>query len=115
MTGLPFVYAAWTGRAGAIGADDVRLLQEASADGVASYPAIADEYGKGSAAAAQRALAYLRDNMRYGFGADDVDNVTASDEAPLGHRRAPLEDVRRNIEAAGLEPAERDGRFAIVA
>jgi len=41
--------------------------------------------------------------------------VTASDEAPLGQRRAPLEDVRRNIEAAGLEPAERDGRFAIVA
>ena len=64
------------------------------------------------------------DWLRYGpklaqvaltFGADDVDNVTASDESPLGHRRAPLEEVRRNIEAAGLEPAERDGRFAIVA
>ena len=71
MTGLPFVYAAWTGRAGAIGADDMRLLQEATADGVASYPAIADEYGKGSAATAQRALAYLRDNMRYGLGPDE--------------------------------------------
>jgi aminodeoxyfutalosine synthase len=45
------------------------------------------------------------------FGADDLDAVTASDEAPDGHRRAPVEEVRRNIEAAGLTPAERDGRF----
>ncbi len=64
------------------------------------------------------------DWLRYGpklaqvaltFGADDVDNVTASDAAPDGPRRAPLEDVRRNIEAAGFEPAERDGRFALIA
>jgi len=64
------------------------------------------------------------DWLRYGpklaqvaltFGADDIDNVTASDEAPDGRRRAPLEDVRRNIEAAGLEPAERDGRFELIA
>ena len=49
------------------------------------------------------------------FGADDIDNVTASDEAPDGLRRAPLEEVRRNIQAAGFEPAERDGRFALIA
>ncbi len=64
------------------------------------------------------------DWLRYGpklaqvaltFGADDVDNVTASDDAPDGRRRAPLEEVRRNIEAAGFEPAERDGRFAPIA
>ena len=48
------------------------------------------------------------------FGADDLDNVTASDEAPDGRRRAPLEDVRRNIEAAGFRAAERDGRFSLV-
>lgn len=63
------------------------------------------------------------DWMRYGpklaqvaltFGADDLDGVTASDAAPDGHRRAPLEDVRRNIAAAGFVPAERDGRFAVV-
>ena len=63
------------------------------------------------------------DWLRYGpklaqvaltFGANDVDNVHASDEAPDGRRRAPLEDVRRNIQAAGFEPAERDGRFALV-
>jgi len=63
------------------------------------------------------------DWLRYGpklaqvaltFGADDLDGVTASDVAPEGRRRAPLEEVRRNIEAAGLTPAERDGRFAVL-
>jgi aminodeoxyfutalosine synthase len=44
-------------------------------------------------------------------GADDVDAVAASDECPEGPRRAPLEEIRRNIRAAGLEPVERDGRF----
>jgi aminodeoxyfutalosine synthase len=45
------------------------------------------------------------------FGADDLDGVPASDEAPEGRRRAPLEEIRRNIEAAGFSPSERDGRF----
>jgi len=63
------------------------------------------------------------DWLRYGpklaqvaltFGANDLDNVEASDEAPDGRRRAPLEEVRRNIQAAGFEPTERDGRFVLV-
>jgi aminodeoxyfutalosine synthase len=45
------------------------------------------------------------------FGADDIYGVSPSDDAPEGRRRAPLEEIRRNIEAAGLEPVERDGRF----
>jgi hypothetical protein len=44
-------------------------------------------------------------------GADDLDGVSPLDDSPEGRRRAPLEEVRRNIIAAGLEPAERDGRF----
>jgi 2-iminoacetate synthase ThiH len=47
------------------------------------------------------------------FGADDLDAVTASDDAPDGRRRAPIEDVRRNIEAAGFQPEERDGWFRL--
>jgi aminodeoxyfutalosine synthase len=46
------------------------------------------------------------------FGADDVDNVSSSDESPEGRRRAPIEELRRNIESAGLQAVERDGRFA---
>jgi aminodeoxyfutalosine synthase len=45
------------------------------------------------------------------FGANDLDNVSPSDEAPEGRRRAPLEEVRRNIEAAGFTATERDGRL----
>ena len=44
-------------------------------------------------------------------GADDVDAVSPLDETTEGRRRAPLEEIRRNIRAAGLEPAERNGRF----
>jgi aminodeoxyfutalosine synthase len=46
-------------------------------------------------------------------GADDVDAVSPLDEGGEGRRRAPLEEVRRNIRAASLDPVERDGRFDI--
>jgi hypothetical protein len=49
------------------------------------------------------------------FGASDLDRVAPSDDAPLGHRRAPLEEVQRNIKSAFLDPMERDGRFEQVA
>jgi 2-iminoacetate synthase ThiH len=48
-------------------------------------------------------------------GADDLDNVDASDDAPEGRRRAPLEEVRRNIVSAAFQPVERDDRFRAVA
>jgi aminodeoxyfutalosine synthase len=44
-------------------------------------------------------------------GADDVDSVSAEDDTGEGRRRAPLEEIRRNIRAAGLDPVERNGRF----
>ena len=47
------------------------------------------------------------------FGADDIDGISASDEAPEGRRRAPLEEIPRNIEAAGFEAIERSGRFTV--
>ena len=49
------------------------------------------------------------------FGADDIYGISASDDQSQGRRRAPIEEVRRNIEAAGFEPAERDGRFSVTA
>lgn len=72
MTGLPFVYAAWTGRAGAADGKTVRALQEAQAAGVAAFDAIAAEYGRGDAAVRTRAAVYLRDNVKYGLGADEA-------------------------------------------
>ena len=44
------------------------------------------------------------------MGADDVDGVSPL-AGDLGRRRSPLEEIRGNITAAGLEPVERDARF----
>jgi len=45
------------------------------------------------------------------MGADDLDGVSAEDDTSLGPRRSPLEEVRRNIQAAGFEPVERNALF----
>jgi len=47
-------------------------------------------------------------------GANDVDAVSPLDDLLEGRRRAPLEEIRRNIRAAGLDPIERDGRFDLI-
>jgi aminodeoxyfutalosine synthase len=49
------------------------------------------------------------------MGADDVDEIAAVDPGVLGPRRSPIEEIRGNIRAAGLQPVERDGRFAALA
>ena len=48
-------------------------------------------------------------------GADDIDAVSPVDDLSEGRRRAPLEEVLRNIRAAGMEPLERNGRFELLA
>lgn len=45
------------------------------------------------------------------MGADDVDGVSPF-EGDLGRRRSPLEEIRGNITAAGLEPHERDAAWS---
>lgn len=47
-------------------------------------------------------------------GADDVDNVSAEETHAEGRRRAPFEEIVRNVRAAGLDPLERDASFAPV-
>jgi aminodeoxyfutalosine synthase len=95
-----------TVRAGdpATGHDDVRLVALARLAAPA-IPSIQVDWERYGPKLAQVALT---------IGADDLDGVRASDEAPEGRRRAPLEEIRRNIQAAGFEPRERDGRFALV-
>jgi aminodeoxyfutalosine synthase len=49
------------------------------------------------------------------MGADDVDGVSPDEDAAGdGRRRSALEEIRRNIRAAGQEPVERNGRFDVV-
>ena len=42
------------------------------------------------------------------FGANDVDRISPIDDETLGRRRTAVEDVKRNIAAAGFTPVERD-------
>ena len=91
MTGLPFIYAAWTGRPEALEPRRVAELQQAQADGVAAIDAIAAEFGQGDQRRVQRAAAYLRDNVRYGLGADEAAGLQLfldyAAELGLGPRR----------------------------
>jgi chorismate dehydratase len=68
LTGLPFVYAMWVGRPGAASPEQCRALQDARDRGVENLGAIARQVGRGDARLEQRALSYLRDNLRYGLG-----------------------------------------------
>ncbi|MCC7273467.1 MAG: hypothetical protein IT561_12430 [Alphaproteobacteria bacterium] len=83
------------------GYDDVRRVALARLV-VDNVPSIQVDWSRYGPKLAQVALT---------VGADDVDAVSAIDDAPEGRRRAPLEEIRRNIVAAGQSPIERDGRF----
>jgi aminodeoxyfutalosine synthase len=83
------------------GYDDVKRIALARL-AVPNVPSIQVDWGLYGPKLAQVALT---------VGADDVDGVSASDASPDGHRRSPLEEILRNIRAAGFEPMERNGRF----
>lgn len=68
LTGLPFVYAMWTGRPGAASPEQCRALQAARDRGVAHVADIACDAGAGDPAREAQALHYLRDNLKYGLG-----------------------------------------------
>ena len=90
-TGLPFVYAAWTGRPGAVGPDDIAILKQSLADGLAARATIARAWSEahgGDPADYQR---YLTDNIRYQLGAEELSGWRRSSTArtPPSCCRAP--------------------------
>ena len=76
MTGLPFVYACWTGWPGAVEKNDVAVLQRARNDGVAQSNAVAAAYYPDDTPRQAVARRYLRDNIRYVLGADEIEGLT---------------------------------------
>ncbi len=94
MTGLPFVYAMWVGRANAASREHCRALQEARDQGLAHLADIAREVGGGDAGLAQRSLEYLRDNLKYGLGEREIAGLRRffelSADVGLVSRRQPL-------------------------
>ena len=67
LTGLPFVYAVWAGRDGAVDAAGVAALQEARSRGIAGVDTIAREYF-GDPVRQRIAARYLRDNIKCYLG-----------------------------------------------
>ena len=71
---------------------------------VDNIPSIQVDWGLYGPKLAQVALA---------FGANDVDRVSPFDSLENGRRRGPLEELKKNIHAASLEPVQRNCRFEI--
>jgi chorismate dehydratase len=71
MTGLPFVYAFWAGRPGALDAADVDALQKARDAGVQQPDAIAREYFPDAPDHQAAGARYLRDNIKYYLGDEE--------------------------------------------
>ena len=72
LTGLPFVYAMWCGRDGACGPEHVAELNAARERGTNDIGGIARSEARGDAAREAMVARYLRDNLRYALGEQEV-------------------------------------------
>jgi chorismate dehydratase len=96
VTGLPFVFAFWAGRPGAVNPGGVRRLRAALAEGGRHLDAIARAHARGDEARAAAAEAYLRSNIVYDLGVEEV---------------AGLREFYRRAHALSLLPAVPELRF----
>jgi cyclic dehypoxanthinyl futalosine synthase len=70
-TGLPFVFAAWCGRPGALSEEGERILVEAKARGLAARDAIADAEALRTGRDAASMRSYLHDAVHYELGDEE--------------------------------------------
>lgn len=95
MTGLPFVWAFWSGRPGAVEPGTVGILQEAAASGADHIDDIARAYVAGTPRRIPLAAAYLRENLVFRLGAREL----------LGLETYYREAAGMGLVAAAPEPA----------
>jgi chorismate dehydratase len=74
-TGLPFVYAFWAGWLGAVTPEDGEALRQARDEGVAHTGEVARAYYPDDPASEAVAARYLRDNIRYVLGDDELEGL----------------------------------------
>jgi chorismate dehydratase len=87
MTGLPFVWAFWAGRPGALTRAGVAALAHARDQGVEASDELAAAYcGPGRA---ERGRAYLRENIQYQLGEREEAGLRAYYELAVEHGVAP--------------------------
>jgi chorismate dehydratase len=84
-TGLPFVYAAWVARAGAVDREIYRLLHASRREGCGAIDRIATEYVWRGERQPGTARAYLAENIRYRLGAPEVQAIERFLEAAARH------------------------------
>lgn len=96
QTGLPFVWAFWAGRPGAVDAEGVTALQAALRRGLESVDVLAADYHPGDARRAARNASYLRENIHYLMGEDEL---------------CGLREYYRRVAALGLVPEVPEIRF----
>jgi chorismate dehydratase len=87
MTGLPFVWAFWAGRAEALPREAVAALAQARDAGVAASDGLAAAYCGPERAA--RGRAYLRENIQYQLGEREEAGLRAWFELAVKHEVAP--------------------------
>jgi predicted solute-binding protein len=76
MTGLPFVYACWTGWPGVVTPADAAALQRSRDEGVARSDVVAAAYYPDDAPRQAVARHYLRDNIRYALDGAAIEGLT---------------------------------------
>lgn len=72
LTGLPFVYAMWSGREGACTPEHVAELNAARERGTAAIPAIAANVARGDRERETQVVEYLSDNLQYGLDEPEI-------------------------------------------
>jgi chorismate dehydratase len=104
MTGLPFVWAFWSGRADAVRSDTVPWLQTAAQDGMAHSDAIAAAYCSDNPSRVATAQRYLRENLAFRLTPRALD----------GLRTYYGEAARLGLVPGAHEPAFFPGQSAIM-
>jgi chorismate dehydratase len=74
-TGLPFVFAFWAGRPGAVDEADVARLQQALRAGQGAFSQIAAQYNGLGAGRGPESEAYLRRNIVYDLGEEELSGL----------------------------------------
>jgi cyclic dehypoxanthinyl futalosine synthase len=77
LTGLPFVYAVWAGRAGAASPADVALLRDSLRAGLERRGEIARAWAAERGMEAAACESYLTHNIRYQLGAEELSGAAA--------------------------------------
>ncbi len=75
--GLPFVYAVWAGRQGAVSPDDVALLHESLRQGLLRRAEIGQAWARDNGVDASVGERYLLDNIRYSLDSSALSGATA--------------------------------------